>query len=220
MTGLRFESYDWRGGREAMLRFGPDTGPVVIAALPLFEEANRTRQFLVTILRALAGHGIGSVLPDLPGTGESAIDTVDASLLQQRAAYAALAQQLGGDCYGIAIRSGALLDVDAQLRSRWQLAPQSGAELVRQLERTRTIETGGSDYAGNRISARMIAALRGAVPHVGDRIRTVRLATDPRAADATYTGTPLWHRAEPGNDVALAEQLAADISQWMASCAG
>ena len=31
-----------------MIRFGPDTGPVVVAALPLFEEANRTRAFMVT----------------------------------------------------------------------------------------------------------------------------------------------------------------------------
>jgi hypothetical protein len=48
MTGLRFDTYDWTGGREAMLRFGPDTGPIVIAALPLFEEVNRTRQFTCT----------------------------------------------------------------------------------------------------------------------------------------------------------------------------
>ncbi len=37
-----------------MLRFGPADGLVVVAALPLFEEANRTRAFMVTILRALA----------------------------------------------------------------------------------------------------------------------------------------------------------------------
>ena len=50
----RIDSYAWSGGREAMLRWGPDGGPVVIAALPLLEEANRTRAFVVTILRALA----------------------------------------------------------------------------------------------------------------------------------------------------------------------
>src|SRR3954469_12418228 len=74
------DHYDWAGGREAMLRFGPDTGPVVIAAMPLFEEANRTRAFIVTILRALAAQGIASALPDLPGTGESLIETEHASL--------------------------------------------------------------------------------------------------------------------------------------------
>src|SRR3546814_8095624 len=63
--------YDWAGGTEAMLRFGPDTGPVVVLALPLFEEANRTRAFAVTMLRALAERGVASVLPDLPGQGRS-----------------------------------------------------------------------------------------------------------------------------------------------------
>src|ERR1700741_3511005 len=70
-SGRVIDHYDWAGGREAMLRFGPDTGPVVIAVIPLFEEANRTRAFIVTILRALAGLGIASAVPDLPGTGES-----------------------------------------------------------------------------------------------------------------------------------------------------
>ena len=40
MTGPRFDRYEWAGGREAMLRFGPDAGPLVVAVLPLFEEAN------------------------------------------------------------------------------------------------------------------------------------------------------------------------------------
>src|SRR4051812_44244910 len=74
------DHYDWAGGREAMLRFGPDTGPVVIAAMPLFEEANRTRTFIVSILRMLAGHGIATALPDLPGAGESLTETEYASV--------------------------------------------------------------------------------------------------------------------------------------------
>lgn len=41
-----------------MLRFGPAAGPVVVVALPLFEEANRTRAFAVAILRALAERGV------------------------------------------------------------------------------------------------------------------------------------------------------------------
>src|SRR3546814_14813430 len=62
--------YDWAGGTEAMLRFGPDTGPVVVLALPLFGEDNRTRAFAVTMLRALAERGVGSWLTALPGRGE------------------------------------------------------------------------------------------------------------------------------------------------------
>lgn len=221
MTGLRFDTYDWNGGREAMLRFGPESGPIVIAALPLFEEANRTRQFTCTILRALADHGIGSILPDCPGTGESVVATVDAKLSDQRQAYSELTQQLGARSYAVSIRSGVLLDTDADLAGRWHLAPQTGADLVRDLERTRAAggkSDRGDEYAGNRLSPKMLAELRDAVPCQDGRYRVVRLDTDPRAADATYAGVPLWRRSEPGSDIALAQQLAADIAHWIASC--
>lgn len=223
MAGLRFHTYDWSGGREAMLRFGPDTGPIVIAALPLFEEANRTRQFACTILRALAERGIGSVLPDFPGTGESLVATVDAKLTDQRQAYLDLSQQLGAHSYAVSIRSGALLDIDAELAGRWHLTPQTGEDLVRDLERTRAAAGNSqhmaeSEYAGNLLSPTMLAQLREAVPHAGGRHRIVRLATDPRPADTTYAGAPLWRRSEPGNDIVLAQQLATDISHWIASC--
>ena len=224
MSGLRFDTYDWTGGREAMLRFGPDTGPSVIAALPLFEEANRTRQFACTILRALVGHGIASVLPDFPGTGESEVATVEARLSDQRRAYTDLSQHLGTRSYALSIRSGALLDVDADVAGRWHLAPQTGGNLVRDLERTRA--TGKSarapegEYAGNHVSLDMLDELRGATPRDDGRYRVVRLDTDPRPSDATYAGAPLWRRSEPDNDVVLAQHLADDISYWIASCEG
>ncbi|WP_277983517.1 hypothetical protein [Sphingomonas faeni] len=223
MTSLRFDTYDWPGGREAMLRFGPDTGPIVIAALPLFEEANRTRQFTCTILRALADHGIGSLLSDFPGTGESVVTTLDTKLSEQRRAYRALTQQLGVHSYALSIRSGALLDTDADLAGRWHLAPHTGSDLVRDLERTRAAASKSAregEYAGNRLSPEMLAELQDAVPFEGGRYRVVRLNTDPRTADATYAGAPLWRRSEPSNDIAFAQQLAADISHWIASCEG
>lgn len=223
MTGIRFDTYDWSGGREAMLRFGPDTGPIVIAALPLFEEANRTRQFTCTILRALADHGIGSLLPDFPGTGESVAATNDARLSDQRRAYSGLNQQLDAHSYALSIRSGALLDTDADLAGRWHLAPHTGSDLVRDLQRTRATAHKSEredEYAGNRLSPEMLAELKDAVPFESTRCRVVRLDTDPRAADATYAGAPLWRRSEPGSDTALAQQLAADISYWIASCEG
>lgn len=218
MTGIRFDHYDWAGGREAMLRFGPDTGPIVLAALPLFEEANRTRQFACTILRALAGYGIGSVLPDFPGTGESLVATADATLSDQRRAYVALAQQLGTDTYALSIRSGALLEGDATLAGRWHLSPQSGEDLVRDLERARAAAgKAEGEYAGNSLSSERLAELRETGPRDGGRCRIIRLDTDPREADATYTGAPLWRRSEPDNNVELAQQLAADIAHWIAA---
>ncbi len=78
-----------------MLRFGPDTGPVVVVALPLFEEANRTRAFAVTILRALAERGIAGALPDLPGQGESLIPTHATDLAKLRGGFATAVETLG-----------------------------------------------------------------------------------------------------------------------------
>ena len=225
MTGLHFDTYGWSGGREAMLRFGPDASPIVIAALPLFEEANRTRQFLVTILRALAARGIGSVLPDLPGTGESIVVTSDTRLRDQRKAYNALAQQLGRDTYGISIRSGALFDTDAALAGRWQLSPQTGEDLLRELDRmqatSRSTPDNDTQYAGNTLSREMLADLRDTARYAEERpLRVVRLDPDPRAADVKYPAPPLWRRSEPDNDIALAQTLADDISQWIVSCEG
>ncbi len=223
MTALRFDTYDWSGGREAMLRFGPDTGPIVIAPLPLFEEANRTRQFLVTILRALADFGIGSVLPDLPGTGESIVVTGEARLRDQRTAYTELAQKLGRNTYGISIRSGALIDTDAALAGRWHLSPQTGEDLLRELDRvrvaSRSARASDTDYAGNTLSREMLADLHDAKPYAGaGPLRVVRLESDPRDADVKYAASPLWRRSEPDNDTALSQILAGDISNWIAAC--
>jgi len=220
MTGPRFDRYDWAGGREAMLRFGPDAGPLVVAVLPLFEEANRTRAFLVAMLRALAGRGIGSILPDLPGTGESVVETRDLRLPDLRQAFAALVGTLGVPVYALTIRSGALVDCDASLAGRWRLAPQAGDDLLRDLNRIRAASTkpDAEGYAGNCLSEALLADLRDAVPY--DPSRTVRLESDPRPADARYPGAPLWRRSEPGSDAALAEALAADVAGWIATCGG
>lgn len=220
MTGPRFDHYDWAGGREAMLRFGPDAGPRVVAVLPLFEEANRTRAFLVAMLRALAGRGIGSILPDLPGTGESVVETRDLRLADLRQAFAALVGTLDVPVYAVTIRSGALVDCNASLAGRWRLAPQSGDDLLRDLSRIRAASTmhDADGYAGNSLSAALLADLRDAVPY--DASRTVRLESDPRPADARYAGAPLWRRSAPGSDATLSDKLAADIAGWIATCGG
>lgn len=208
------EPYDWAGGREAMLRFGPTTGPVIVGALPLFEEANRTRSFLVTILRALADRGIGSVLPDLPGTGESLIPTERLHIANLRAAFAAAARTAGRRAYAVSIRSGALLDGTIMVAGRWHLAPQTGPELLRELSRVRTAGN-GDDFAGNRLAPEFLAELDDSELEAA---RTVRLDSDPKDADARYPGTPLWRRTEPDNDPDLATLLADDIAAWIHAC--
>jgi hypothetical protein len=228
------DQYDWSGGREAMLRFGPATGPVVIAAMPLFEEANRTRAFMVSILRALAECGIASVLPDLPGTGESLTETENTSLNDWTSAFSSVIEQSrpATSVYGIAIRGGALLDAEAQLSGRWHFAPVSGDSLVRDLLRTRlsgsgresageAIELSGPpvELAGNRVARTLLAQLKAASPSMTTPLRTVRLDGDSQPADLKVAGAPLWRRSEPDNDLALARLLADDIAAWIATCA-
>lgn len=233
------DHYDWAGGREAMLRFGPGTGPVVIAAMPLFEEANRTRTFIVTILRALAGHGIASALPDLPGTGESLIETEYTAVKTWNIAFSSAAERLSADnrpIHVVAVRGGALIDATTPAASRWHFSPVAGDKLVRDMFRARlaaakesgeaiaadTIDLPGPpiELAGNRLSRALLRELEHSVPSDGKPLRIVRLDTDTLPADRHVAGAPLWRRSEPGNDPELARLLADDIAAWIATCAG
>lgn len=197
-----------------MLRFGPAAGPVLVAANALFEEGNRTRALLVAVLRQLAARGIAGALPDLPAQGESTLPTVDARLASWRQAFAAAVDATGGQAHVLAIRGGALVDGEAAVASRWYLSPQSGNALVRELRRLRKAG-GGTDYAGNLIHDEMIAALDGAEPATLAPLRVVRLADDPRAADARLTGAPPWRAIEPVADLALAAAIADDVAAWI-----
>lgn len=233
------DHYDWRGGREAMLRFGPDTGPLAIIAMPLFEEANRLRAFAVSLCRALAARGVASALPDLPGQGESLLPTEDARFEDWRAAFAAAVVHVGRSVHGVALRSGAVVDVEAALVSRWRLAPIAGAAVLAELRRATTTgarargETvavkidADADapmlLAGNRIALSLFGALAdddAVATTVGVPLRTLRLASDPLPADRKVEGAPLWRRAEPGNDLPLAALLADDIAEWITRCGG
>ncbi|MEP7008306.1 MAG: hypothetical protein ABI810_20165 [Sphingomonas bacterium] len=233
------DHYDWAGGREAMLRFGPDTGPVVIAATPLFEEANRTRAFIVTILRALAAQGIAGALPDLPGTGESLIETEYVSIKTWNTAFSSAVDRFNPGIrpvHAVAVRGGALVDAAAPVASRWHFAPIAGEGLVRDMLRARlaaakesgeaieaeTIAPPGPpvELAGNRLSRALLAELGSSAPSDHPPLRIVRLDTDTQPADRHVAGAPLWRRSEPGNDPNLARLLADDIAAWIATCAG
>lgn len=221
--GPRIDHYDWNGGREALLRFGPDTGPVLIAILPLFEEANRTRTVTVGLLRRLAERGIASLLPDVPGQGESLVPLADCTLPRMAGAIEGLTRQqraIGRTPYALAIRSGALLDAAAPFAGRWHLAPQDGESLLRGLHRiwrasghvaTRNAMLRGATIAGNALSAELLSSLADAVPC--DRCDVPR-----RVVPAPSGAVPLWRRSEPDDDPALADALADDIAQWLAAC--
>ncbi len=221
------QSYAWRDAREAMLSFGPEGAPRVLILPPLFEEANRTRHFLVEIMRGLASAGIASILPDLPGTNDSPVATMDARWAGWQEAVAALPAPIAT----VAVRGGALLDGFAATSHHWRLVPETGARLLRDMVRATAMTAGvkaseleataraqPTALAGNLIHPELFVALENAVPHDQGTIRTVRLEDDAAAADALLAGTPLWRRAEPDHDPALANAVVTDIAEWMRSC--
>ncbi len=207
------ETYRWRGVAESMLRHGAGS-PITLLVLPaLFEEANRMRRFTVSVMRTLAGLGIGTILPDLPGTGDSLTDVVDVTLSDWHDAVSLLTPNIFGS---IAIRGGGLLDGPAKYR--WRLAPESGEKLLRDMTRATAFSAGTSAseldqqvraaptrLAGNLISPALYKALHETVPVEG-------------AHTTTVVGPKLWRAAEPGDDPEYARLIAEDIAAWTTTC--
>lgn len=213
---LRVERYDWVGGNEAMLRFGPGDGPTLLVAAPLFEEANRTRAAIVDVLRRLADRGIASALPDLPGTGESLLPTGKATLAGWQQAFAGAARALPAPTRVMAWRGGALVTIEVA-GPRWHLSPLSGVEVMRDLRRARA--AGKTNlFSGNILSDLLVEQVENAA--FPGASRTVRLHTDLQPADLKLAGRPLWRAAEPGTDAALQASIADDLARWIDACAG
>lgn len=202
---------------------------------PLFGEANRCRRLLVDVMAALAEAGIGSWMPDLPGTCESLREIATIGWEDWRRAAACAAAHVrseGGDLpFTLALRGGALLDDAAEARARWRLAPASGASLLRDLVRARLAsdreagrQASGAEMdaalaqrtvelAGYMLGPALTRGLRGAEP--AGEARALALG---EGVDA-LPGPPLWRRAEPGRSPELARAIAADVAAWIARCA-
>jgi hypothetical protein len=210
------ERYTWRGGDELWLQYDINNPLQVILIQPFFEEANRCRRLLVSVMRGLAANGIGSVLPDLPGSGESAIDVSNVALADWHEALKAVAEATKPTVIA-SLRGGALLDGTIPAKGYWRLAPETGARIARDLRRTQL--TGSTLYAGHAISNDFLDALETALPIPLVPLRTVRLENDAGEADARVAGSPLWRRAEPGDDPALASALVSDLTNWVNQCA-
>ncbi|MCG6119680.1 MAG: hypothetical protein MEP44_03445 [Blastomonas sp.] len=225
--------YQFDGNDELCLSFGPDDAPKLLILPPLFDEANRVRHLMVECARALADLGVASLLPDLPGCNESPAPLETASLSLWQAALITCAEQLGPVSHVASLRGGALLDDALGDLPRWRLAPVKGGQLLRTMLRTRiasdreagvtsssealmdTARTQGIELAGNSLSPCMIRELDAAAPSEGGAIRLMRFADDPLDADGRITGAPLWLRAEPAHDPAMAQAMAPDIAGWM-----
>ena len=138
--------------------------------------------------------------------------------------------EIDGPVIVASVRGGALIDHVAKAAAWWRLAPVGGASLLRTLMRSRVsadreagltssleslqaeAKTAPLLLAGNRLSPAMVAQLGVSEAKAVEPLRSVGLGADGIA------GTPLWLRAEPGEDAAMAEAIAADIAAWSATC--
>ena len=186
---------------------------------PLFAEMNRTRRLLAATIRALDRHGIDAMLPDLPGTNESLQPLFGQSLHAWRSAMARAGQGFGAT-HVLAVRGGAL--VFPNVLPGWVLEPVMGATVLRQMVRARVLaareagehedsatlldtgRTEGLVLAGYDLGPALIAGLESARP-LDEGQREIR--------QADLGGSALWLRAEPGEDPAQAEKLAAIVAE-------
>ncbi len=217
---------------EHRLRIDPAGTPraTVLIVPPLFEEANRTRRTLVLAMRALAAEGFGAMLPDLPGQNESLVPLEQVDLARWQDALVKVAAGIDGPILVASVRGGVLIDHQVKAAAWWRLAPVGGASLLRTLMRARVStdrEAGLTSsleslqeeaktrpllVAGNRLSPEMVAQLGTSEAQAVEPLRNIALGADGIA------GTPLWLRAEPGEDAAMAAAIAADISAWSTTC--
>lgn len=216
---------------EQIVRRGPVNAPTVLILPPLFEEANRLRRTLVLTMRALADAGIASLLPDLSGQNESLVATEAATLSLWSEEAAALATREAIAL--VASFRGSCL-IDGQIAApHWRCAPVAGGSLLKAMLRSRIAadaengvrsdsaqlleqaQTAPLSLAGNLLSPQMIAELGNAEPCAVTPLRTVKIGS---ASEDAIAGTPLWLRAEPGEDGDMARALAADIADWMQQC--
>ena len=217
---------------EHQLRIDPAGAPraTILIVPPLFDEANRLRRTLALAMRALAAEGFAAILRDLPGQNESLVALADVDLECWQDALAAVAKNIDGPVIVASVRGGALIDHRVRAAAWWRLAPVGGASLLRTMMRARVTadREGGAGssleslyeaaktdrllLAGNIFSPAMLAQLGSAEPQRVEPLRSVGLGGDGIA------GTPLWLRAEPGEDAAMAAAIAADIAAWSQTC--
>ena len=187
----------------------------------LFDEGNRLRRFTVEVMRRLAATGIDSFLPDLPGCNESLLPLEQLEPLDWLDAVGAAARHFGAT-HALGIRGGCLF-TPAGLPT-WHYAPVKAASVLRQMMRARL---SASREAGQEESREQLGATAQAsgIELAGYRLgadfcrQFEPMAPDPAAIPITQEqvgGSGLWLRAEPDEDAAQADALAALLAGALA----
>ncbi|MFM5917992.1 MAG: hypothetical protein ACKOOL_10745 [Novosphingobium sp.] len=191
----------------------------VLIAPALFDEGHKLRRFMVEVMRRLDGSGIDCFLPDLPGLNESEQDLALLEPEDWRMALEAAARHFGAT-HVLAIRGGGLV-LPGKLGG-WHYAPVKAASLLKTMLRARIIasrEAGreelldtlmqqglamGLELAGYSLSGEMLRQLGDLVPGKQPGITAIE--------HELIGGGPLWLRAEPDEDRAQADALAAIVA--------
>lgn len=204
---------------ELLLSFDQGRERRVLVLPAWFDEANKLRRLTVQSMRMLDAVGVDSFLPDLPGCNESLAPLEAQTLAGWRDAAQAVAQQVSAT-HVLAIRAGALIAPTSL--PGWRYVAQNGPKTLRGMIRARTIaarEAGreessealmkqgrreGLVLAGWSIGAEMLRELETAEPTAGKQHAAI--------AQKDLGGPGLWLRAEPDDDAAQAEALAAIVA--------
>lgn len=204
---------------ELALGFDRDRAHRLLIVPALFDEANRLRRLTVEVMRRLDGAGIDCFLPDLPGTNESLQPLDSQTPASWQAAMATAATHFRAT-HVLGIRGGALL-LPPGLPG-WRYAPVKGSTILRQMLRSRIIasrEAGlaetqdglverglqdGIELAGYRLGAEFLREFQSLVPAVA--------AGTTEVDQEMIGGSGLWLRAEPDEDRAQADTLAAILA--------
>ncbi len=184
----------------------------------------------------LAQTGIASILPDLPGQNESLIPTSNVSLADWQAAIAERISASDRLVITASFRGGCLIDSAGNPAAAWRCAPAKGANILRTMLRTRIAAdkeegiTSNQDsllagaiqqpleLGGNLLSPAMVSQLQSAQPGPTAPCRIVSINPEDDELDGHIDGSPLWLRAEPGEDGKFADAIARDIQSWGQAC--
>ncbi|WP_298466771.1 hypothetical protein [uncultured Erythrobacter sp.] len=210
---------DGKSSEELLVSFDEQRAVRVLVLPAWFDEANKLRRLTVEVMRRLDGAGVDSFLPDLPGCNESLVLLSEQTIESWREAALAAADAFDAT-HVLSLRSGALIAPAAL--SGWRYAPQSGPKLLRGMIRARTISareqgleettdqlmqmgrTVGLTLGGWDIGPAMFRELEAADADDSD--------TQVEIAQSTVGGPGLWLRAEPDENAAQADALAAIIA--------
>jgi hypothetical protein len=214
---------DGRSAEELLVAFDRGRAVRLLVCPAWFDEANKLRRFTVETMRRLDAAGIDSFLPDLPGCNDSLSPLDEQTLAGWRAGMASAAETLQAT-HVLAIRAGALLA--PHTLPGWLYAAQSGPKTLRGMIRARTI---AAREAGREEKAEALTALgrsEGLILggwSIGAALFRELETAEPALAEgqseitqSMLGGPGLWLRAEPAEDAAQSDALAAMIAETVA----